>query len=60
MYDVIIIGVGPAGISASLYTRRANLKTLVLYSDKSGLEKTDKIENYYGFEDGIEDRKSVV
>ena len=30
MYDVIIIGAGPAGISASLYTRRANLKTLVL------------------------------
>lgn len=57
MYDVIIIGVGPAGISASLYTRRANLKTLVLYSDKSGLEKTDKIENYYGFEDGIDGKE---
>ena len=57
MYDVIIIGAGPAGISASLYTRRANLKTLVLYSDKSGLEKTDKIENYYGFEDGIDGKE---
>lgn len=57
MYDVIIIGAGPAGISASLYTRRANLKTLVLYSDKSSLEKTDKIENYYGFEDGIDGKE---
>ena len=44
-YDVIIIGAGPAGISASLYTKRGNLKTLVLYEDKSSLEKTDKIEN---------------
>lgn len=57
MYDVIIIGAGPAGISASLYTRRANLKTLVLDSDKSSLEKTDKIENYYGFEDGIDGKE---
>ena len=52
-YDVIIIGAGPAGISASLYTVRANKKTLILYEDKSSLEKTDKIENYYGFENGI-------
>lgn len=53
MYDVIIVGAGPAGISASLYTKRANLKTLVFYSDKSSLEKTDSIENYYGFENKI-------
>lgn len=56
MYDVIIIGAGPAGISASLYTTRANLKTLILYSDISNLEKADKIENYYGFENGITGR----
>lgn len=53
MYDVIIIGAGPAGISASLYTVRGNLKTLVIYKEKSALEKTKKIENYYGFEKGI-------
>lgn len=53
MYDVVIIGAGPAGISASLYTQRANLKTLVLYQDESALEKTNQIENYYGFEKGI-------
>lgn len=54
MYDVIIIGAGPAGISASLYTQRANLNTLVIYNDKSGLEKAETIENYYGFENGID------
>ena len=53
MYDVIILGAGPAGISASLYTKRANLKTLILYNDKSGLEKASLIENYYGFKNGI-------
>lgn len=53
LYDVIIIGAGPAGISASLYTKRGNLETLILYGDESSLEKTDKIENYYGFEKGI-------
>ncbi len=53
-YDVIIIGAGPAGISSSLYTVRANKKTLVLYKDMSSLEKTHKIGNYYGFEHGID------
>ena len=60
MYDVIIIGAGPAGISASLYAKRANLKTLVLYSDDSGLKKAHKIDNYYGFEDGIEGEKLYI
>ena len=53
MYDVIIVGAGPAGISASLYTLRRNLKTLIIYKEKSALEKSKKIENYYGFENGI-------
>ena len=53
MYDVIILGAGSAGISASLYTKRANLKTLILYNDESGLEKASLIENYYGFKNGI-------
>jgi len=39
MYDVIIIGKGPAGISASLYTVRANLKTLVIGKGDSALKK---------------------
>lgn len=53
MYDVIIVGAGPAGISASLYTVRRNLRTLIIYKEKSALEKSTKIENYYGFENGI-------
>ena len=53
VYDVIIIGKGPAGISASLYTIRANLKTLIIGKDNSNLEKADRIENYYGFENPI-------
>jgi len=53
MYDIIIIGKGPAGISAALYTVRANLKTLVVGSGIGGLETAEKIDNYYGFPDGI-------
>ena len=53
MYDVTIIGAGPAGISASLYAKRANLNVLVLYYGKSNIEKAAKIDNYYGFTDGI-------
>ena len=54
MFDVIIIGAGPAGVSASLYVKRANLKTGLIYnSNSTSLEKAHKIENYYGFENGI-------
>lgn len=53
MYDVTIIGAGPAGISAGLYTKRANLNVLIIYKEKAGLEKAEQIENYYGFENGI-------
>jgi len=48
MYDVIIIGKGPAGISASLYIKRANLSVLIIGKDIGALEKAKKIENYYG------------
>lgn len=48
MYDVIIVGAGPAGISASLYTKRANLNTLVIYKGIGTLQETKKIENFYG------------
>ena len=49
IYDAIIIGKGPAGISAALYTIRSNMKTLVIGMDISSLAKAEKIENYYGF-----------
>ncbi|HEX3026525.1 MAG TPA: NAD(P)/FAD-dependent oxidoreductase, partial [Clostridia bacterium] len=49
-YDAVIIGRGPAGISASLYLSRANLSTLMLGTDQSALRKASEIENYFGFE----------
>ena len=53
MYDVIIIGSGPAGISASLYIKRAGFNVLIISSEESNLLKANKIENYYGFANGI-------
>ncbi|MBR3738819.1 MAG: FAD-dependent oxidoreductase, partial [Eubacterium sp.] len=53
MYDVVIIGAGPAGISAALYAKRANKSVLVLYHGESQLEKAHLIDNYYGFDGGI-------
>ncbi len=57
IYDVIIIGSGPAGISASLYTKRANLKTLIISKGESTLEKVGNIENYYGLEENVNGKK---
>ncbi len=48
IYDVIVIGSGPAGISASLYTKRANLETLIISKGIGTLDKVKKIQNYYG------------
>lgn len=53
MYDSIIIGSGPAGITASLYMARAGLKVLIISKNQSALNKAEKIENYYGFETPI-------
>ncbi|MEG1896398.1 MAG: FAD-dependent oxidoreductase, partial [Oscillospiraceae bacterium] len=47
-FDIIIIGTGPAGVSAALYTQRAGMKTLLVGSKSLSLEKAEKIENYYG------------
>ena len=49
MYDVIVLGKGPAGIQAALYIKRASLNVLVIGKDGGALAKTDKIGNYYGF-----------
>ena len=53
MSDVIIIGAGPAGISAALYTIRRGLETTVITAGDSALAKAEKIENYYGFAEPI-------
>ena len=55
IYDVIIIGGGPAGLTAGLYCGRARLKTLLLEKATAGGQAatTDEIENYPGFPEGI-------
>ena len=55
VYDVIILGSGPAGLTASIYTSRAGLKTLVVAGTMWGgqLMLTQEVENFPGFENGI-------
>ena len=49
----MIIGTGPAGISAALYAARGNMRPLVINNGIGALEKAEKIENYYGLEQPI-------
>ncbi|AOV06898.1 thioredoxin-disulfide reductase [Sporosarcina ureilytica] len=52
IYDVIIVGAGPAGLTAAVYTSRANLSTLMLERGAPGgqMATTEDIENYPGFD----------
>lgn len=59
MYDTIIIGSGPAGITASIYIKRAGFKVLVISKNQSMLNKVEKIENYYGFKNSISGKELI-
>ncbi|MEH7743846.1 thioredoxin-disulfide reductase [Neobacillus drentensis] len=52
IYDVIIVGAGPAGMTAAVYTSRANLSTLMIERGMPGgqMANTEDVENYPGFE----------
>jgi thioredoxin reductase (NADPH) len=54
-YDVIIVGAGPAGLSAAIYASRARLKTLVLDESVPGgqMKTTHKVSNYPGFPEDV-------
>ncbi|MDR1243908.1 MAG: thioredoxin-disulfide reductase [Endomicrobium sp.] len=55
VYDVIIIGAGPAGLAAAIYSSRARLNTLLMEKNGCGgqMTVTDLLENYPGFNGGI-------
>ena len=52
MYDVIVIGAGPAGMTAALYASRSNLSVLMIEQGAPGgqMNNTAEIENYPGFD----------
>ena len=50
MKNVIIVGSGPAGITAGIYLTRAKINNMIITNNQGALSKADLIENYYGFD----------
>ena len=53
MSNIVIVGSGPAGVSAALYAVRAGVQTTVLTKGSGALARAEKIENYYGFAEPV-------
>jgi thioredoxin reductase (NADPH) len=53
MFDVIIVGKGPAGVSAALYVKRAGFEPVIIAKDYGTLSRAHEIPNYYGFEEPL-------
>ena len=53
MPNIVIIGSGPAGVSAALYAVRAGVDTTILTKGPGALDRAEKIENYYGFAEPV-------
>lgn len=64
MPNIVIIGSGPAGVSAALYAVRAGMNTTVLTKGPGALDRAEKIENYYGFAEPVSgpelERRSIA
>ena len=60
MYDVIVIGGGPAGVSAAIYAKRRNLSVLIISKRGGTLDTVKTIENYYGFPKGISGKELYI
>ena len=62
IFDIIIIGSGPAGLTATIYTSRANLKTLLIGGIEFGgqLMLTTDVEDYPGFPDGTQGPELIL